>query len=127
MKDIDLLETEAMAKAYDASKPDELLSKSAVDQDKSNDLLLDISHLIGNIVEDNDVIKQTFRYVKMMDCDWKCHLSLLLNYKYGVLIPSEYTIFYSASDDNNLEKGKIKFLKDNPKDVLSFIFEYETG
>ena len=112
MNDIELLENEAMARAYDASKPDELQSNSIEEQDISSNLFLDISQLIENISEDEEKLKQSFRYVKMMDCDWKCHLCLLLNYKYGLLIPSGYNITYAASDDNTLEKGKIKFLKE---------------
>lgn len=112
MNDIELLENEAMARAYDANKPDELQNSNVEEQDVSTNLFLDISQLLGNISEDEVDLKQAFRYVKMMDCDWKCHLCLLLNYKYGLLIPSSYNISYAASDDNTLEKGKIKFLKE---------------
>lgn len=112
MKDIDLLETEAMARAYDASKPDELQNKTVEVQENNSDLFFDISQLIGDLPHDEEMFNQSFRYVKMMDCDWKCHLGLLLNYKYGVLIPSDYSIFYSSCDDNSIEKGHIKFLKE---------------
>ena len=51
MKDIDLLETEAMARAYDASKPDELQNKTVEVQENNSDLFFDISIFIQIYLE----------------------------------------------------------------------------
>ena len=81
---IDKLENEAMARAYNTNKPDEL-KDNKVDQNKesNNGSFFKISKLINNkdMQVEQDNFFQCFRYIKMMDCDWNWHYSLMLNYK----------------------------------------------
>ena len=119
---IDKLENEAMARAYDANKPDEL---NEVDKDlnkESNNVsFFQISQLLKDTRYDNvEEFYQSFRYIKIMDCDWCTHFLLLLNYNMGMIIPNNYVIIYGDSQENDLNKGKISFREDSKQYLIEY-------
>lgn len=121
---IDKLENEAMARAYNTNKPDELKeNQQETMTDKNNVSFFKISQLINNDIElDQKQFSQGFRYIKMMDCDWSCHYALLLNNKIGMIIPQQYVIIYGESSLNDLNHGIVKFRSEKEYQV-----EYEAS
>lgn len=121
---IDKLENEAMARAYNTSKPDELKeNQQEIRTDKNNVSFFKISQLINNDIElDQQQFSQGFRYIKMMDCDWSCHYALLVNNKIGMIIPQQYVIIYGESSSNDLNHGVVKFRSEKEYQV-----EYEAA
>lgn len=111
---IDLLEHEAMARAYDTSKPDELEnSSSELSSEQSKSSFFRISELFNATNESRKKILQSFNYIKMIDCNWCCHYILVLNRKVGIYIPNDYIIIYSSTLDNDTNHGIFLFLKDH--------------
>ena len=113
--DIEKLETEAMARTYDPTKPDELTNIKAEEIVVNNrTLFLDISKLlnVGPLTIYNK-FRQSFKYLKMVDCNWFCHYLSLVDSKFNILIPKQYNISYGFSQDNNAEEGQFKVVTDN--------------
>ena len=118
---MDKLENEAMARAYNVNKPDELNNEeNELHPRHSNVSFFKISQLIESDDEEQVQLKQCFREIKMLDCEWKCHFGLLINYNFGVLIPSKYIIEYNSSSNNNIERGIIRFRHER-----EYVLEYE--
>lgn len=120
---IDKLENEAMARAYNTNKPDELKDNKIQKNKAANNMsFFKISKLLNSkdIKVEEDNFYQSFRYIKMMDCDWNCHYSLMLNYEMGMIIPAHYVIIYGESLCNNINNGKIKF-----RNEKEYSIEYE--
>lgn len=121
-ENIDKLENEAMARAYDKNKPDELIKDdNEIKMESTNMSFFQISQLLKNIEgEEKASFYQSFRYIKMIDCDWLAHYILLLNGKIGMIIPNNYVIIYDDSLENNQNSGKINFREEHK----NYIAEY---